>query len=151
MTRIAAANTKMWLDISLENKDVLIKTVDNYIKYLTKFNKYLQQRDSESIKNHYLKAQKARVNLPKYVDKDISKLYELRVSMTDRAGVLSEITQAISSVGINIEDISIFHSTEFSGGGILKVLVQGEDAGKITKEAIEKTGYKVSVKKVFGE
>ena len=151
MTRIAAANTKMWLDISLENKDVLIKTVDNYIKYLTKFNKYLQQRDSESIKNHYLKAQKARVNLPKYVDKDISKLYELRVSMTDRAGVLSEITQAISSVGINIEDISIFHSTEFSGGGILKVLVQGEDAGNITKEAIEKTGYKVSVKKVFGE
>ncbi len=151
MTRIAAANTKMWLDISLENKDELIKSIDNYIKYLSKFKSHLKKHDSESIKDHYLKAQKARINLPKYVEKDISKLYEISVSMIDRAGVLSEITQAISSHGINIEDISIFHSTEFSGGGILKVLVQGEDAGKITKEAIEKAGYEVSVKKVFGE
>jgi len=151
MTRIAAANTKMWLDISLENKDELIKSIDNYIKYLSRFMTYLQQNKSESIKDHYLKAQKARINLPKYVEKDISKLYEIRVSMIDRAGVLSEITQAISSHGINIEDISIFHSTEFIGVGILKVLVQGEDAGKVTKEAIEKAGYEVTVKKVLGE
>ena len=151
MTRIAAANTKMWLDISLENKDEVIKSIDNYIKYLSKFKINLQKNDAELIKNHYLKAQKARINLPKYVEKDISKLYELRIAIPDRAGVLSEITLAISYHGINIEDISIFHSTEFSGGGILKVLVQGEDAGKITKEAIEKAGYEVSVKKVLSE
>jgi prephenate dehydrogenase len=151
MTRIAAANTKMWLDISLENKDKLMKSIDEYIKYLTKFKSNLQKENTESIKKHYQKARKARINLPKYVEKDISKLYELKVAIPDKAGVLSEITLAISSHGINIEDISIFHSTEFSGGGILKVLVQGEDAGKITKEAIEKAGYKVSVKKVLSE
>src|SRR4030043_1473411 len=151
MTRIAAANTKMWLDISLENKDKLMKSIDEYIKYLTKFKSNLQKENTESIKKNYLKARKARINLPKYVEKDISKLYELMVAIPDKAGVLSEITLAISSHGINIEDISIFHSTELSGGGILKVLVQGEDAGKITKEAIEKAGYEVSVKKVFGE
>ncbi len=151
MTRIAAANTKMWLDISLENKDELIKSIDDYIEYLTRFKNNIQKNNADSIKNHYMKAQKARINLPKYVEKDISKLYELRVAIPDRAGVLSEITLAISSHGINIEDISIFHSTEFSGGGILKVLVQGEDAGKITKEAIEKAGYEVSVKKVLSE
>jgi len=151
MTRIAAANIKMWLDISLENKDKLIKSIDEYIKYLTKFKDYLKKNDTESIKRHYIKAQKARINLPKYIEKDISNLYEIRVAIPDRAGVLSEITQAISSHGINIEDISIFHSTEFSDGGILKVLVQGEDAGKITKEAVEKAGYEVSVKKVLGE
>src|SRR3972149_7162899 len=121
---------KIWLDVSLENKDELIKSIDNYIKYLSKFKINLQKNDAELIKNHYLKAQKARINLPKYVEKDISKLYELRVSIPDRAGVLSEITLAISSHGINIEDISIFHSTEFSGGGNLKVVVLGEEAGK---------------------
>jgi prephenate dehydrogenase len=151
MTRIAAANTKMWLDISLENKDELIKSIDDYIEYLTKFKNNIRKNNVDLIKNHYVKAQKARINLPKYVEKDISKLYELRVAIPDRAGVLSEITLAISSHGMNIEDISIFHSTEFSGGGILKVLVQGEDAGKITKEAIEKAGYEVSVKKVLSE
>jgi prephenate dehydrogenase len=151
MTRIATANTKMWLDISLENKDKIIKSIDDYIKYLTKFKDYLANNNSESIKEHYLKAQKARINLPKYIEKDISNLYEVRVSMQDKAGVLTEITRAISSHGINIEDISIFHSTEFSSGGILKVLIQGEDAGKIAKTAIEKEGYEVSVKKVLGD
>ena len=151
MTRIAAANTKMWLDISLENKDELIESINIYMKYLENFKNNLKEGNSDFIKNHYIKAQKARINLPKYVEKDISKLYELRVSIPDKAGVLSEITLAISSHGINIEDISIFHSTEFSGGGILKVLIQGKNAVRTAKNAIEKSGYEASVKKVLSE
>lgn len=151
MTRIAASNTKMWLDISLENKEEIIKSIDLYIEYLNDFRKGLLKNDSEYIKNHYKKAQKARINLPKYVEKDISKLYELKIAIPDRSGVLSDITLAISSGGINIEDISIFHSTEFSGGGILKLLVQGERDSQAAKEAIEKAGYDITVKKVLGE
>jgi prephenate dehydrogenase len=151
MTRIAAANTKMWLDISMENRDELIESIDSYMEYLKNFKDNLKKGNSSFIKKHYVKAQKARMNLPKYVEKDISKLYELRVSIPDKAGVLSEITMAISSHGINIEDISIFHSTEFSGGGILKVLIQGEDAVKTARSAIKKSGYEVTIKKVLSE
>ncbi len=151
MTRIAAANTKMWLDISFENKEKLIKSIDNYIEYLKNFRSNIQNDNLESIRNHYMKAREARINMAKYIEKDISNLYEVRIAIKDRKGVLSEITRAISSYGINIEDISIFHSTEFSGGGILKVLVQGKDSGKIAKEAVEKAGYEASVKKVLGE
>ena len=151
MTRIAASNPKMWLDISLENKKEIIKVIDEYIGYLSRFKQGLDEDDAEYIKSHYYKAKKARVNLPKFVEKDISKLYELKISVPDRPGVLSEITLAISSAGINIEDISIFHSTEFSGGGILKVLVQGENAGEISKKAVGKIGYESSVKKVLSD
>ncbi len=151
MTRVAASNTKMWLDITLENKEELIKSIDEYITYLQRFNSNLKKNDKGFIKKHYSAAQKARTNLPKFVEKDISKLYEVKVSIPDRSGVLSEITLAISSAGINIEDISIFHSTEFSGGGILKVLVQGEKAGDITRKAIKEAGFEVSVKKVLSE
>jgi len=151
MTRIAAANTKMWLEISLENKEELIESINIYMKYLENFKNNLKKGNSDFIKKHYAKAQKARINLPKYVEKDISKLYELRISIPDKEGVLSEITLAISSHGINIEDISIFHSTEFSGGGILKILIQGEDAGKTAKKAVEKAGYEASIRKVLGE
>ncbi|MBN2072498.1 MAG: prephenate dehydrogenase, partial [Actinobacteria bacterium] len=151
MTRIAAANSKMWLDVSLENKEELVKSLKLYIEYLKNFKDNLQKMDENFIREHYLKAQKARINLPKYVEKDISKLYEIKVAITDKKGVLSEITLIISSHGINIEDISIFHSTEFSGGGILKILVQGEDSGQIAYKAIKEAGYDVSVKKVLGE
>jgi len=151
MTRIAASNTKMWLDISFENKDELIKSIDDYINYLKKFRSYIKNGNLESVKKHYIKAREARINLGKYIEKDISNLYELRIAIKDRRGVLSEITREISSCGINIEDISIFHSTEFSSGGILKVLVEGKDSGNIAREAVEKAGYEVSVKKVLGE
>jgi len=151
MTRIAASNPGMWLDISLENKKEIIKVIDEYIGCLSKFKKSLADNDANYIGSHYNKARKARMNLPKFIEKDISKLYELRISMKDRPGILSEIILAISSTSLNIEDISIFHSTEFSGTGILKVLVQGENAGDIAREAVEKIGYKVIVKKVLGE
>jgi prephenate dehydrogenase len=151
MTRIAASNPKMWLDISFENKNEIINALDGYISYLSNFRENIINNNEESIKNHYLQAKEARLNLPKFIDKDISKLYELRIGIPDRQGVLSEITLAISSSGVNIEDISIFHSTEVLGGGILKILIHGENAGVVSKEALEKLGYEVSVKKVIGE
>ena len=151
MTRIAASNTKMWLDISIENREELIKSIELYIKYLNKFKKGLSEENSEFIEKHYHKAQEARINLPKYVEKDISRLYELKIAIPDRSGVLSDITLAISSKGINIEDISIFHSTEFSGGGILKLLVQGDRESRIAGQAIEEAGYDIKIKKVLGE
>jgi hypothetical protein len=73
------------------------------------------------------------------------------ISIPDKKGVLSDVTLAISSSGINIEDISIFHSTEFVGGGILKILVEGENAGEIAKKAIEQKGYEARIKKILGE
>jgi prephenate dehydrogenase len=151
MTRIAASNPKMWLDITFENKNEIIKAIDKYVYNLEEFKGALLTNDTDFIKSHYSRAREARLNLPKYVEKDISNLYELMISIPDKRGVLSEITQAISSSSINIEDISIFHSTEFVGGGILKILVQGENAGEIAKNAIEKKGYEVRIRKILGE
>lgn len=151
MTRIAASNPKMWVDISLENKEEIINSIDDYIDFLKRFRESLTTNNEEYIREHYDSAKEARLNLPKYIDKDISKLYEVRVEMSDIKGVLSEITLAISSAGVNIEDISIFHSTEILGRGILKILVHGENAGAISKEALEKLGHEASIRKVIGD
>ena len=150
MTRIAASNPKMWVDVSLENKEEIINSIDDYIGFLNRFKESLITGNEEYIKTHYDSAKEARLNLPKYIDKDISKLYEVRVEMSDVKGVLSEITLAISSAGVNIEDISIFHSTEILGRGILKILVHGENAGAISKEALERLGHEASIRKVIG-
>lgn len=151
MTRIAASNPKMWVDISIENKEELINSINDYIELLNKFKNSLVSNNEDYIKEHYDRAKVARLNLPKYIDKDISRLYEVRVEMTDVRGILSEITLAISSAGINIEDISIFHSTEILGRGILKILVHGENAGELSKEALKKLGHEASVRKVTGD
>ena len=151
MTRIAASNPRMWLDITFENKQEITKAIDKYIRYLLKFKESLDNNNIDYIRDHYNEAKEARVNLPKFIEKDISNLYELMIAIPNRRGVLSEITLAISSSGINIEDISIFHSTEFLGGGILKILVQGENSGEIARKAVEDKGYEVRIRKVLGE
>jgi prephenate dehydrogenase len=151
MTRIAASNPRMWLDITFENREEITKAINKYIAYLEKFRDGLINGDIDYIKTHYNEAKEARLNLPKYVEKDISNLYELMIAIPDKRGVLSEITLAISSSSINIEDISIFHSTEYVGGGILKILVEGENAGDVAKAAIEKKGYEVRIRKIIGE
>ena len=149
MTRIATSNTKMWIDITLENKNELIKSINLYIDYLNKFKDNLSQNNSDFIGKHYIEAQKARINLPKYVEKDITKLYELKIAIPDKSGILSDITLAVSSKGINIEDISIFHSTEFSGNGTLKLLIQGDRESDTARQAIKEAGYNTQVKKVL--
>jgi prephenate dehydrogenase len=150
MTRIATSNPRMWVDITIENKKEIALAINEYIKYLEDFRDNLESSNEDFVKDHYMESRKARINLPKFIEKDISKLYELMISIPDKKGVLSEVTLAISSKGINIEDISIFHSTEVKTGGILKILVQGENAGEIAKEAIESKGYDVRVRKVIG-
>src|SRR4030043_1859203 len=53
MTRIAVSNPRMWLDITFENKNEIIKAIDKYIYYLNKFKEGLKAGNIEYIKAHY--------------------------------------------------------------------------------------------------
>jgi prephenate dehydrogenase len=50
MTRIAASNPRMWLDISFENKKEIVKAIDKYIGYLENFRQSLECGNREYVK-----------------------------------------------------------------------------------------------------
>jgi acetolactate synthase small subunit len=60
----------------------------------------------------------------------------------DRPGVLAEVTTAAGELGANIEDLSIFHSTE-GGRGRLEVVIAGEDRAAELRNRLVELGYHV--------
>jgi prephenate dehydrogenase len=73
---------------------------------------------------------------------DPSTLHRLRVHVPDRPGVLAGITQALGAERINIEDFELEHVSP-ERGGVLTLLVAGEDEARRAAALLEKQGYGV--------
>jgi len=56
MTRIAASDPHMWVDIFLTNKKNIINNIDKYIAVLNNFKQYINNDDKEEIFNVMIKA-----------------------------------------------------------------------------------------------
>ena len=87
-------------------------------------------------------AAEARRALPAAWVPSTEKLLEVRIPMTDRPGVVAEVTTIASSVGCNIQSIEIDHITEDSA--VLSLVLTDEgDVGQLSVQRIG-AGYAVS-------
>ena len=59
-TRIAASSPEMWRDISLANRDALLREIEQYAAELYKLHQALEQRDAGKIEEMFSLAQKVR-------------------------------------------------------------------------------------------
>jgi len=143
-TRIAAGSPRMWIDICLENKDAIIYSIDQMIDMLSSLRHIIEEEDRDRIKEFLEQAQKARLNLPSVLGKDIGRLYELYIPVPDKPGVISDITLTVGQLGINIEDIEILHATE-SYGTLRLAIPEKENADKAAR-ALSQKGYEVDLR-----
>ena len=61
-TRIAASSPEMWRDISLANRDALLREIEQYAAELYKLHQALEQRDSVKLEEMFSLARKVRSN-----------------------------------------------------------------------------------------
>lgn len=148
MTRIAAGNPDIWLDICLSNSEAIIGTLERFKQSLDKVGELLRGSDEAGLRSVLEGARQTRLNLPAVLKKDLSELRVLSIPVIDRPGVLSEVTVTVGHLGINIEDIEIVHS---EGRGVLKLTVVGEDNAKKAAEALSKKGHQPVVGGVMAE
>jgi len=59
-TRIAASSPEMWRDISLANRDALLREIEQYAAELYKLHQALEQRDADKIEEMFSLARKVR-------------------------------------------------------------------------------------------
>jgi prephenate dehydrogenase len=59
-TRIAASSPEMWRDISLANRDALLREIEQYAAELYKLHQALEQRDADKIEEIFSLARKVR-------------------------------------------------------------------------------------------
>lgn len=145
MTRIAAGNTDVWLDICLVNSEAILHAVRSFQERLKEVDVMLALKDAEGLHRVLEGARQARLNLPALLHKDISELRVLSIPVIDRPGVLSEVTVTVGHLGVNIEDIEIVHS---EGRGVLKLTVRSEENAKKAAEALTSKGYQPVISSV---
>ena len=112
MTRIAAGSPDLWAGICLDNRDAVARGLGELAAQLGEFAVLLGEQDRQGVRRWLARAADVRRSLPSRWVPASERLRELTVSMTDKPGAVSAITQAAARAGCNIEDIGIDHFTE---------------------------------------
>jgi prephenate dehydrogenase len=140
VTRVAASNPDIWLDICEENAEAIGAVIETFAGRLLELGKLVRSGDRSELRERFLSARQARRDLP---GKRVSgELVELHVPIPDRPGVLAEVTTTVGNLGVNIEDLQISHAEE-GGRGMLRLLVVGADEARKVVAALTTYGYDV--------
>lgn len=138
MTRIAAGHPGIWPDICVANRDAIVAALDEYVTALEAIRALVTAGDRDGLLAVLERARVARRRLPSAVASDEAAV-ELRVPVTDRPGVLAEVTTLAGTMGVNIADVEIAHSVE-GGGGVLVLLIPERGAEEF-EAALAARGY----------
>jgi prephenate dehydrogenase len=141
MTRIAASQPAIWLDILTSNRNAVLDALDAYLDGLQAARELVAEGDREGLRALLDRARGARRNLP--VGASIATdLVELRVPVPDRPGVLAEVTTTAGRLGVNVANIDIAHSLE-GRAGVIELVIAAHDAPAL-EEALHELGYHTS-------
>jgi prephenate dehydrogenase len=137
MTRIAASQPAIWLDILTSNRDAVLSALDAYVDALVSARAQVAAGDRDALAQLLERARAARRNLP-VAAALADDLVELLVPVPDRPGVLAEVTTTAGRLGVNVANIEISHSSE--GGGVLELTVRASEAAAF-ESALHDLGY----------
>ena len=141
VTRIAASNPDLWVTILRSNKESILEALETLHRKLKSVAGSIERDDWDHVREWLTGARNNRLEL--FARPDLSgEPAGLSLPVTDRPGVLAEVTTAAGRLGANIEDLRIVHSTE-GGHGRLELVVTGEGPADRLAEALVKMGYRV--------
>lgn len=141
-TRIAAGSSKLWCGIAFDNACALTSGLREMQGIIGDFADAIDARDREATTRLLEEAAQARRALPAAWVPSTDKLLEVRIPMSDRKGVVAEVTTIASSAGCNIQSIEIDHITE--DRAVLSLVLTDEgDVGKLSAQLIG-SGFSVS-------
>lgn len=126
MTRIAAGDAAIWLDICVDNRAAIIDVLDDLIVRLGEMRSVVDAGDVEDLRERLLRAQVARRSLPTGAP-PAEELAEVRVSIPDRPGELAAVTTLATELAVNVYDIEVVH-TAGQRGGLLTLVVSADRA-----------------------
>jgi prephenate dehydrogenase len=138
MTRVAAGDPGMWPDVCVENAPAIVELLADLESGLGRVRRTVAAGDRADLLALLSQARRARRSLP-VGGGDPAELAELRVPVSDRPGVLAEITTLATELDVNIADLEIVHSRE-GDAGVVVLVVRAELVGRLAG-ALARRGY----------
>ena len=141
-TRVAGANSAIWTDIYLSNRDALIEQIDGFSERLTEVRATLKAGDADGVTAWNERAREDREQLLG-AGAGGGPVAELRVSVSNRPGVVAEIALALGEAGVNIVDLALAPS-EDNRQGVVSLWIGGQQESARAQELIAGLGFPVA-------
>jgi prephenate dehydrogenase len=141
-TRVAGANSAIWTDIYMSNRDALIAAIDELAARVAEVRATLAVGDGPAVTAWNEAARADREKLLGAVSGD-GAVGELRASVPNRPGVIAELALALGDAGVNILDMALSPS-EDNRQGVVALWIAGEPQAARAEELIAALGFPVA-------
>jgi prephenate dehydrogenase len=140
-TRVAGANSAIWTDIYMSNRDALIAGIDELAGRLDEVRAWLSAGDAGAVGAWN---ERARAEREKLLGADLvgGAVHELRASVPNRPGVIAEIALALGGAGVNIVDMVLSPSQD-NRQGVVALWIAGDEQAGRARELIADLGFPV--------
>jgi prephenate dehydrogenase len=140
-TRVAGANSAIWTDIYMSNRDALSAAIDELAAQLALVRGWLAAGDADALRDWNERARERREAL---LGAGLvgGAVHELRVSVPNRPGVVAEIALELGRAGVNIADMALSPSQD-NRQGVVALWIAGEPELDRAGELIARLGFPV--------
>jgi prephenate dehydrogenase len=140
VTRVAGANSAIWMDIYESNADAIADELGALADGLAEVAQRLRDREALSGWN-----ERAAEDRRRLLEADLAggPVQELQVSVPNRPGIVAQVALALGRGGVNIADMALAPAPDNRSGAIT-LWVTGEGAGERAAELIEGLGFPVA-------
>jgi prephenate dehydrogenase len=141
-TRVAGANSSIWTDIYLSNREAIIAGIDDVAERLRDVRGWLAEGDAAAVRAWNDDARADREALLGAGGAGGS-VHELRVSVPNRPGVVAELALTLGRAAVNIDDMALSPS-EDNRQGVVAFWIRGEADATRAAALIAELGFPVA-------
>jgi prephenate dehydrogenase len=141
-TRVAGANSAIWTDIYLANRDALIEQMDGAIARLRGVRDALVAADPQAITAWNEAAREDRRRL---LEAQLAggPLHELRIAVPNEPGVVATLALELARAGIDIADMALYPTPDNSEG-VVALWVAGDEPAARAESLVAEHGHPVA-------
>jgi prephenate dehydrogenase len=140
-TRVAGANSGIWTDIYMSNRDALIPVLNEAIARLSEVRETLAGGDPIELTrwNEAAGTDHRRLLATQLAGGDWQ---ELRVPVPNRPGVVAQLALELGRLGVNIADLALYPAADMSEG-VVALWISGDDDASRAERLIADLGFPV--------
>jgi len=141
-TRVAGANSGIWTDIYLANRDALVERIDDATRRLAEFRALLVAADADGVTAWNEAAREDRQRL---LEAQLAggTVHELRVSVPNEPGVIARLALELGRAGVNINDMALYPAPN-QAEGVVALWIAGDEPARRAEQLVEEQGFPVA-------
>jgi prephenate dehydrogenase len=141
-TRVAGANSAIWTDIYVANRDAIAAEIDTAVTRLSDVAALLRLEGPDAVTAWNEHAADCRRRL---LEADLAggPVRELRLSVPNRPGIVAEVALALGKAGVNIADMALAPASDMRSGAIT-LWIAGDGQAARARELIGGLGFPVA-------